>query len=246
MKAIILAAGRGSRLEELTANNPKCLIEVMGKPMLSYQIDSLRKAGIAEIGIVKGYLSETINVSDVTYFNNARWAETNMVVSLTCARDWLLAEECIICYSDILYPSETIKKIISFRGEFVLPYNTDWLKVWSLRFSDPLIDAESFRIDENGLLVEIGNKAISVEEIEGQYMGILKVSPSSWMKIEVFLNSLSKKEKDKMDVTSLLKKLVDRSIKINTIPVNGKWFEIDNKFDRDVYESHSEIQINFT
>jgi choline kinase len=245
MKAIILAAGRGSRLEELTANNPKCMIQVKGKPMLGYQIDSLRKAGITEIGIVTGYLNETIQISNVKYFHNPRWEETNMVVSLTCARDWLVKEECIVCYSDILYPSETIEKLIAFQSEFVLPYNTDWLKVWSLRFSDPLSDAESFRIDEKGLLTEIGNKASSVEEIEGQYMGILKISTSTWSYIEEFLNSLPEIAKDKMDVTTLLKNLINRSIKIETLAIHGNWFEVDNKIDRDIYESHPEIQINF-
>ena len=46
-----------------------------------------------------------------------------------------------------------------------MPFNTDWLKVWSLRFSDSLSDAESFRINEKGLLTEIANEAFSVDEI---------------------------------------------------------------------------------
>ena len=88
-----------------------------------------------------------------------------MVVSLICSRDRLVKEECIVCNLDILYPSETIEKLIAFRSEFVLPYNTDWLKVWGLRFSDPLSDAESFRVNEKGLLTEIANEAFSVDEI---------------------------------------------------------------------------------
>ena len=61
MKAIILAAGRGSRMKSLTDEQPKCLIELRGKTLLEWQLGALREAGIAEIGIVTGYKRELLS-----------------------------------------------------------------------------------------------------------------------------------------------------------------------------------------
>ena len=61
MKANILAAGRGSRMKHLTDERPKCLIEFNGKPLLEWQLEAIRAAGIDEIGIITGYKREMLN-----------------------------------------------------------------------------------------------------------------------------------------------------------------------------------------
>jgi len=64
MKAIILAAGRGSRMKKLTSNQPKCLTNLNGKPILDWQLEAFKKSGITEVAIVTGYrrnLSYLIN-----------------------------------------------------------------------------------------------------------------------------------------------------------------------------------------
>ena len=79
MKAIILAAGRGSRMKHATDNIPKCLLKVKGKTLLEIQIEALKKSGIKKIGIVTGYLSEQlIDYCDNTFYND-KWNETNIV-----------------------------------------------------------------------------------------------------------------------------------------------------------------------
>ena len=60
MKAIILAAGRGSRMKNMTDERPKCLVELGGKPLLEYQLTALRQAGINEIAVVTGYRRELL------------------------------------------------------------------------------------------------------------------------------------------------------------------------------------------
>ena len=87
MKAIILAAGRGSRMKDLTDERPKCLVELRGKPLLEWQLEALREAGINEIAIVTGYKRELLVNRGLTEFHNPRWAETQMVSSLACAEE---------------------------------------------------------------------------------------------------------------------------------------------------------------
>lgn len=103
MKAIILAAGRGSRMKSLTDERPKCMVELRGKTLLEWQLAALRDAGIREIAIVTGYKRELLAEQGLVEFHNPRWAQTNMVSSLACAEAWLQDEPSIVSYSDIFY-----------------------------------------------------------------------------------------------------------------------------------------------
>ena len=73
MKAIILAAGRGSRMRKLTDENPKCLVLLRGKSLLDWQLEALRGAGIKQISIVTGYKRELLLDKGLKEFNNNRW-----------------------------------------------------------------------------------------------------------------------------------------------------------------------------
>ena len=72
MKAIILAAGRGSRMGNLTNEAPKCLLEVYEKPLIEHQIEALTKAGIKEISLVTGYKNELLHPYGTHHFHNAK------------------------------------------------------------------------------------------------------------------------------------------------------------------------------
>lgn len=237
MRAIILAAGRGSRMRNATEDKPKCLVELAGKPLLEWQLEALKGGGIEEIGLVRGYLAEKLNLNGLKYFENKKWSTTNMVASLKCAREWLEKDTCIISYSDIVYPADTIAKLSTGKGNIVITYDTEWLKLWSARFQDPLLDAETFRVDSKGRLLEIGSRAKTVDEIGGQYMGLLKITPSGWRSIERYLSGLTEEETSKMDVTTMLSRLIDKYVEINTVPIKGRWFEVDNENDLRLCES---------
>lgn len=237
MRAIILAAGRGSRLGDITSENPKCLTELFGKTLLDWQLEALKGSNIEKIAIVRGYKKEKIDVSDITYFDNDNWNKTNMVMSLYQADEWLKKYECIISYSDIVYKSETIDILKDEDYDISITYNTNWLKLWKIRFDDPLSDAESFKIDDNGKLIEIGKNVKMIDEIEGQYMGILKIKPNGWIKIKSYLDSLSEDERSKLDMTTLIDKLIKNGIEIYTVASDGLWLEVDSKEDLDLYKN---------
>lgn len=237
MKALILAAGRGSRLCTLTQDRPKCLVEAKGKILLDWQTEALKGAGIQDITLVGGYMSELLPTKGYNVIINNDWSVTNMVMSLLKAKTILNENECIISYADIIYPSSTVSELLKETDDIAITYNTEWLDVWSNRFDDPLSDAETFKIDEFGYLTEIGKKANSVEEIEGQYMGLLKIKPSGFKKICNVVDSLALEEKNKLDMTSLLQKLITENIKIKAIPIDGNWFEIDNEEDLECFNN---------
>lgn len=240
MKAIILAAGRGSRMKNLTDDKPKCLVELKGKALLDWQVEAIRKAGIDEIGIVTGYKRELLISRGLKEFHNERWAETQMVSSLACASEWLEKDQCIISYSDIFYRPSAIELLKECKEDIGITYDKNWLQQWSSRFSDPLSDAETFNYDENNHLIEIGNKPTSYSEINGQYMGLITIKPEGWRKIIELINSVKEINLDFVHVTKLLEELIRRKkMKIEVKEYSEEWGEVDSETDLKFFKSRN-------
>lgn len=236
MRAIILAAGRGTRMGELGDDRPKCLVELAGEPLIRRQIAALRRGGAEAVGVVRGYRAEMIEFPGLTYFHNERWSETNMVASLASAAAWLRSGPVIVSYADIFYRAELVGGLASAPGDLVVAYDRSWRSLWSRRFAEPLSDAESFRVEKSGRLVEIGKKAAHIDEIEGQYMGLLKFTPAAWGEVENVRGRLDSIARDRLDMTSLLGRLLDSGFNISTYAAAGQWGEIDNPNDLVLYE----------
>ncbi len=237
MKAIILAAGRGSRMKDMTDDQPKCLVELHGKSLLQRQLIALRCAGINEIAIVTGYKRELLADFGLVEFHNPRWAETNMVSSLACAQAWLQDSSCIVSYSDIFYEAEAVVSLMESKALMALTFDSHWQKLWEKRFGDPLMDAETFRLRADGTVSEIGNKPESVAEIQGQYMGLLRFTPESWAEVMLIRSNLSSAECDRMHMTGTLQKLIDAErIPVVAIPYEKPWGEVDSAEDLNAYD----------
>jgi L-glutamine-phosphate cytidylyltransferase len=232
MKAIILAAGRGSRMKHMTDNRPKCLVELHGKPLLEWQLAALNEAGISDVAIVTGYKRELLSNRTSMEFHNPRWAETNMVSSLVCAEDWLMNEPCLVSYSDIFYSSTAVKSLMDCSASLAITYDPNWLELWTQRFGDPLVDAETFGLTSRETLAEIGNKPTSVDEVQGQYMGLLRFTPKGWAEIIRIRSELSVQQCDNMHMTGTLQKIIESGVvDISAIPYEGEWGEVDSEDD---------------
>lgn len=243
MKAIILAAGRGSRMKEKTAVLPKCLTNLWGKTLLEWQIKAIRDAGIEEIGIVTGYRAEEIRKRqpDLHYFHNEAWAETNMVATLMKAGKWLENDDCIVSYSDIVYSASGVSALFHADTGISLTYYTKFRSLWEKRFANPLEDIETFKLDSDSYLTEIGKKADSLDEIEGQYMGLLKFTSQGWYDAKSKMKSNMPKDIYHIDMTGLLAHFLSQGMKIQAVPYEGLWLEVDNQNDLQMYESWTEL-----
>jgi len=238
MRAVILAAGRGSRMGHLGDDRPKCLVKLEGKRLIERQVAALKRGGVDEISVVRGYRAEMIDFPGLSYFVNGRWAETNMVMSLAAAAPWLRSGPVIVSYADIFYRSELVRSLAGAPGPLVISYDRAWRRLWTRRFADPLSDAETFRIDTSGQLLEIGGKTTRIEDIQGQYMGLLKFKPTAWTAVEAVLNTLDAPTRDRLDMTGLLRRLLaGRMLPIGTLGTDGQWGEIDNPQDVALYKN---------
>lgn len=238
MKSIILAAGRGSRLGERTKDRPKCMCALLGRTLLDRCLSSLAGAGIslADIGIVTGYRSEMFTVPNVTYFHSPDWEKTNMFWSLTMAREWLETGPCVVCYSDVVFSSNAVRKLAESAAPLAITYYTGYWDLWSRRMEDPLSDLETFKLSPEGRLLEIGKRAQDRAEIQGQFMGLLRFTPESWAWVEETIRQPMAKTVEKLDMTTLLQELLQRGHPIRALPTSDLWLECDSGQDIEVYE----------
>ncbi len=160
-----------------------------------------------------------------------------MVSSLECACEWMNHAPCIVSYSDIFYGVEAVRSLMACMAVLGVTYDPNWLEHWTRRFGNPLFDAETFRLTHEQILVEIGNKPKAIEEIQGQYMGLLKISPEGWAEIARIRGILTQRQKDKMHMTGTLQMVIKaRRIPVAAVPYTGIWGEIDSADDLDIYE----------
>lgn len=220
----------------LTDTQPKCFTQLAGRSLLNWQRQSLQQASITDIALVTGYQASAFTPLALPTFHNNHWQTTNMVMSLLCAaRFWEHTPAVIVSYSDIVYRPEHVIKLDHTPGDIVITYDVAWLDLWQLRADDPLLDAETFSTQHN-CLTTIGGQPNCLGEIEGQYMGLLKITPQGFQWIQALVNTLPPDERASLHMTGLLQRLVDAGHTITTVAIQGGWCEVDTDSDRAIYE----------
>jgi choline kinase len=227
MKIIILAAGRGRRMGNLTDLKHKSLSLYRGKSLIHWTIDSCRDlVSERDILIIGGYRYGDLAHLKVHLRVNDNWSETNIIGSLNIARDYLLQEDCVVVYSDIYFEKIALAKMVSAKSASVLCVD-NWLSIWRKRFTNPLDDLESFKLDNTtDELLEIGLEPTNISEIQGQFGGMVKFTPKVWGEIEGSIRDL-----ESLDTTTLIQKCLDIGIAFNVVHYGGEWAEFDNSVD---------------
>ncbi len=184
---------------------------------------------------VTGYRREMIEARGVETITNEAWDRANMVGSLLCAME-RIDPPYIVSYSDIVYDVPPVRRLIDCPHDLAITYDTDWRELWERRFEDALADAETFRIDIDGRVTEIGGKAARASDIEGQFMGLIRISrkAASW------INDLVKDSpelRSTLDSTGLLMRLIEKGHPVHGVKTRGGWCEIDDQKDLAVAES---------
>lgn len=242
-RAIILAAGEGQRLRPLTDSKPKCLVPLAGEPLLERQAAVLRRCGIDDIEVVTGYRSENIADLGFSCTKNEDYATTNMVSTLFCAHESMLQSgDLVVSYGDIVYQSDIMEKLLACDDEVCVVVDRQWRKTWDLRFDDPLSDAETLIVDENGYISELGKKPESYSRIQGQYIGVMKFRSDKLADMLAFYEEMDRygdydgKDFKNMYMTSFLQAMIDAGWRVKAVPVDGGWVEVDSTEDLQLYE----------
>lgn len=224
MKVVILAAGRGSRMQVETAEKPKCLVNFNGSSLISHTIKKLLNYfELSDIYIVSGYKSELLGNLGVQLLFNPEWETTNIMGSLLVAADVLQNHDTLIIYSDIYFDASAIEMVTNHPAPSILSISS-WRDVWGKRFDKPLDDLENFK-SKDGFVTLIGGKAHSMEEINGQFAGIYSLNPVTWETLKTFTNL------GNLDTTTALNLAIQAGVNFSEISYPGFWAEFDSISD---------------
>ena len=256
LNAIILAAGQGKRLTPLTKNKPKCMVNLFGKTLLEWQVSVFKKCGITDISIVTGYRSELIDLPGLEFFQNKKFETTNMIESLFCASE-KLNKSTIVSYGDIIFEKRILDKLLESKHDISVVIDKDWRKQWDIRFQNPLDHAESLRLNKNDDILDIGKKVQDIDEISGQYIGLMKFQNEGIDIIKDFyhkckeysdknsnpLNSSLPFEKSYM--TDFLQGLINSNFNLKAVIIENGWLELDSVNDYEIYQKmHHDNSLN--
>lgn len=238
MKAVILAAGRGSRLHPYTENTPKCLTELGGLTLIERQLRTLRAGGIDDIILVTGYEARQLSLAGTRQVYNPHWDTTNMVESLFAVESEF-DDDLIVSYGDIVYELRVLDAILASPHDTSVVVDRAWRAYWAHRFDDPLSDAESLRTDGYGRIVDIGAPVDDLNTIDARYLGLLRFRGDGIGALRDARAQLGSRRRAWMDrrpveqayMTDLLMEMILMGAPVHAVPVDGGWLEVDTVAD---------------
>ena len=231
MKALILAAGRGTRIQSVHGEHPKCLIQFndSSETILDHQIDSLLAAGVSKIGIVVGYEMEQIIQHVWTRYWNCRnrfhfianplFAETNNIYSLSLAKEWLKNDSFVCLNADVVFDSQILFPALRSTAPVTMIVDPEWR------------DETMKVVIENEHIVRM-SKGIPRSEFSGTYLGITvfseQVRAKFFQKVEALIEA--GRVNDFFNVA--VQQLADEGLHVGYSPTDGlPWAEIDDPGD---------------
>lgn len=240
MKAIIIAAGMGSRLKHYTEDLPKCMLEFGDKTLLQRQIFALNAAGVNEISVVKGYKADKINYPDLKYYTNPDYEDNNILNSLMYAQDEFNSPV-IVSYSDILYEKEVVERLMQSKHDITIVVDIAWKKYYEGRQDHPIEEAENVILDADNNVMEIGKILTRKHDVHGEFIGMMKFSKRG---AEVFGRHFNRAKElfwdkpfqraitfQKAYITDMIQDMLDLGVNINTVIIERGWKEIDTVED---------------
>ncbi|WP_223592390.1 aminotransferase class I/II-fold pyridoxal phosphate-dependent enzyme [Neobacillus bataviensis] len=241
MQSIILAAGMGKRLKELTNNNTKCMVKVNGVTMIERMLRQLDKLHLSRIVVVVGYKAKelvefisTLNIeTPIEYVTNEVYDKTNNIYSLYLARDYLLKEDTLLLESDLIFESSVLNQIIEdpYPSLALVAKYESWM------------DGTVVTLDEeNNILSFLDKKHFKFEDIKNYFktVNIYKFSKEfSNTHYVPFLEAYSRALGNNEYYEQVLKviTLLDKPEIKATILGNESWYEIDDVQDLDIAEA---------
>lgn len=239
MRAIIIAAGMGSRLEHHTDTRPKCMVEVGGRSMLDHQLHALRAHGVDDLHIVRGYLAKHLIVPGATYHHNRDYKNNNILFSLFCAED-AFEGPLLSTYSDIIYTPSVVGKLLASPHDITLVVDRQWADAYEGREDHPVEQAE-LAVVEGEHVVRVG-KQVGPEGALGEFIGLAgytargaEIMRETWRDVRRQLDDEAPfhaaRVFRKAYLTDLFLEVIARGYPVGVVPIDGDWREIDTVED---------------
>ena len=240
VKVIIVAAGLGSRLNKYTEALPKCMLKFGNYTLLEMQTNIHRELGINDISVVRGYKKEKINYEGLNYYDNMDFKNNNILNSLFYADEKIFGNV-IVSYSDILFDSHVVKRLLESDADISIVVDIDWRGYYVDRKDHPIEEAEKVIFDANNRVIRIGKVLTNQDDVYGEFIGMMKLSPRGAEIIKLHFNRAKKifwdqpfqrsKTFQKAYITDLIQDMVDLGVNIHCVIIEKGWKEIDTVED---------------
>lgn len=230
VKAVLLAAGVGSRIRPLTDNSPKSLLDVAGKSILYRMLENVEAVGITEVIVITGYLEEQLKAFitsnfptlHVTFKRNDIYEKTNTGYSLLLTREFVEGSDFVKFDADVVFEKAILEKLLASEvSALCIDRNIN-------------LEAEEVKVitDENGKVLEVGKK-LDPHKANGESIGIEMITVDAGKVLFAELDSLMKEEKNWQEYyDDSYTTLVNKGVPFEAVDITGlKWVEIDTHED---------------
>ena len=240
MKVIIIAAGSGTRLGDLTKNTPKGLMNINGKTIIERQIEMYRKKNLNDIIIIVGPNKEKFKFKNVKYVVDKEHKHHDVISSLMIAKDFMNSK-LLITYSDILFDELILEQMLKFDGDIGIGTDFNWEHKYKGRTLHPLSEADNVLI-KRGHVVKTGKNLVEHLDQDnlGEFIGMFILSKKGAKKFVETHKKLVKihtgkfhdsQSYEKAIPTDIFQELIEQGFKISPVIVSGNWVEIDTLQD---------------
>lgn len=236
-RAIVLAASRGVELGALTADRPKCMVDVRGRPLLSRLVDTLNGGGVHDITVVRGYRKEMVNLPTVACVDNDAFETTGEAATLGCAREALIGET-VLAYGDVLFRQYILDRLGEAGGDIVLAVDALWRERDpdpASRIRDLVACGAPFRgsyLDDDAVAVTRIGPGLAEAEIDGEWIGVARLSAAGTALVRDELAAMEREGAlGEASLIDLFRRLIAAGRDVKAIYVTGHWLDVDNPAD---------------
>jgi phosphoenolpyruvate phosphomutase len=236
-RALILAASRGAELGELTAERPKTMVKVRGRPLLSHIVSAYNAAGIKRIQVVRGYRAGSIDLPSLSYADNAEYADSGELLSLAkgLAGDPDDSMDLFVSYGDVIFNHYILDALNETNEAFAIAVDTDWRESANRgRVADYVscTQPHSRRNFYQQVYLEAAGENLAEDRIHGEWMGFLKVAAGSLPKFRTAAAALAAGPANRQaKMLTVLAELMRQGERIRVIYTTGHWLDVDSLED---------------
>ncbi len=233
--AVVLAASRGAGLEAITADRPKVMLPIAGKPLLRWLVDAFKKQGINDTAVVGGYRADAIDTAGIKVVVNQRHAETGELASLACAVDGLQGDT-VISYGDLLFRNYILRDLVASEAAFSVVVDASQTQPVNASVSDFAWCSGADDRDLFGrkvVLRRVSNDSAHEDHApQGRWIGLLNVRGAGRERLQKMVATLRMRpDFDALGLPALLNALIDAGEEIEVQYVYGHWRGVNDLED---------------
>ena len=234
--AVVLAASRGHGLEAVTAERPKVMLPVAGKPLLRWLVDAFKKQSVNDITVVGGYRADAIDTAGIKLVVNDAHAQTGELASLACAADaGELTSDTVISYGDLLFRSYILRDLVENDAPFTVVVDSSQSQpanssVRDFAYCSAADDRAMF--GRKTLLQRIRSGKPDTAPPDGRWIGLLSVRGKGMERLHAVLAELRlRPDFVALDMPALINALIDAGQAIEVQYVHGHWCGVNDLED---------------